>query len=73
VDPTDPEFDLFHRFISFHVAEHTNPAAKPDAKATLGFASFMIRRGLSPATVSDAIAQLGGEKTSKRDPNGAVR
>lgn len=67
VNPTDPEFDVFHRFISFHVAEHTNPAAKPDAKAALGFASFMIRRGLSPATVYDAIAQLGGEKTSGRD------
>ncbi len=67
VRPTDPDFEGFHRFISFHVAEHTNPAAKPNARATLGFASFMIRHGLSPATISDAIAQLGGEKTAGID------
>ncbi len=65
--PSDPAYRAFHDFIAFNVTEHTNKRARPDRKITIGFARFMIRRGLSIGTVMKAIRQLAEEKSSGRD------
>lgn len=67
VEPTDPDYNAFHEFISYNVAEHTNRRARPDRKLVMGFARFMMRRGLSVTTVMKAVRQLAEERTSKRD------
>lgn len=67
VPPTDPSFAPFHKFISFHVAEHTNPNAKPGANDALKFISFMLSHGLSIRTITEAMAQITGEKTASGD------
>lgn len=67
VRPTDPAYEAFHRFISFHVAEHTNPNARPSRDDVLKFAAFMISKGLSVDTVRRAMSQLSREKTQRGD------
>lgn len=67
VKPTDPAYAPFHKFISFHVAEHTNPNARPDRKDMMNFMTFMLSHGLSVQTVTSAMNQLVGEKTASGD------
>lgn len=69
VKASDPAFDAFHRFISFHVTEHTNPNARPSRSDMMKFVSFMVARGLSLETVTQAVTQIAGEKTGRRDTN----
>lgn len=67
VRPTDPAFEDFHRFISFHVAEHTNPNARPGKKDAVDFAAFMLKNGLSFSTLFGAASQIISERTSSVD------
>ena len=64
---SEPAYKAFHDFIAFNVTEHTNARAKPSRKMVLGFARFMVGRGLSIATVMTAVRQLAEEKTGGRD------
>lgn len=67
VTPTDPAYEAFHKFISFHVAEHTNPNAKPSKADMANFVKFMLSHGLSLGTIMSAVNQLASEKTSSAD------
>jgi len=67
VRPSDPAYEAFHKFISFHVAEHTNPNAKPTRADALNFVKFMLGHGLSLQTITKAMNQIAGEKTSSAD------
>lgn len=67
VGATDPAFDVFHKFISFYVTEHTNPNAKPSKATAAAFLKFMLARGLSVPTMFQAAAQVASEKTSSFD------
>ncbi|MEE2922708.1 MAG: hypothetical protein VYC38_13170 [Pseudomonadota bacterium] len=67
VRPSDPAYDAFHKFISFHVAEHTNPNARPTRADALNFVKFMLGHGLSLKTITTAMSQIAGEKTSSGD------
>ena len=67
VSPTDPEFEIFHQFISFHVAEHTNPNAKLDKESYAKFMMFMLKKGLSVDTIQSALEQLISEKMDSRE------
>jgi len=67
VKPTDPTYAPFHKFISFHVAEHTNPNARPDRKDVMKFMAFMLGHGLSVPTVTKAMGQIVGEKATSGD------
>lgn len=67
VEPSDPKYKDFHAFISFYVAEHTNPNAKPSRAQTLKFVSFMLSHGLSIQTVTKAIKQIASEKLGNND------
>ena len=67
VRPSDPAYDAFHKFISFHVAEHTNPNARPTRADALNFVKFMLGHGLSLKTITTAMSQIAGEKTSPGD------
>jgi len=65
--PSDPSYKAFHKFISFHVAEHTNPSAKPSRADALNFVKFMLSHGLSLKTITSAMNQIAGEKTTSGD------
>jgi hypothetical protein len=65
--PSDPDYRVFHEFISFFVTEHTNASAKPTSKTTAKFARFMLGHGLSLSTIASAVRQVISEKTSKLD------
>ena len=67
VRPSDPAYDAFHKFISLHVAEHTNPNARPTRADALNFVKFMLGHGLSLKTITTAMSQIAGEKTSSGD------
>jgi hypothetical protein len=58
------EFEPYHRFISANVQEYTRddvPLSRADQAA---FLRFMVRHGLSPATVSSIVRQLAQERRS---------
>lgn len=67
VAPSDASFMDFHRFISFHVAEHTNARAKMDKATALKFVRYMLKTGLTLSTIMTALRQLASEKTSAHD------
>lgn len=67
VEPTDPAIVPFHKFISFHVAEHTNPNARLNKADTLNFVKFMLGHGLSLGTITTTLNQIAGEKTQSGD------
>lgn len=67
VTPSDASYEAFHKFISFHVAEHTNPNAKPTSADAMNFMKFMLGHGLSLNTVTTAMSQIAGEKTASGD------
>ncbi len=67
VKPTDSTFEAFHKFISFHVAEHTNPNAKLDTNDAMNFVKFMLSHGPSLATITKAMNQIVGEKATSGD------
>lgn len=67
VRPTDPTYEIFHRFISRNVIEHTRPDARTGLSETVKFIGFMLSHGLAVGTIADAIAQLADEKTAGMD------
>ena len=67
VEPSDEKYKDFHAFVSFYVAEHTNPNAKPTRAQTLKFVTFMLSHGLSLGTIMTAVRQLTSEKLSGSD------
>jgi phosphatidylserine decarboxylase len=67
VKATDPAYQGFQDFISYHVTEHTNPNAKQGMSEMASVVSFLLSHGLSLKTITDAISQIASEKTSKTD------
>ncbi len=67
VRPSMPDYEAFHKFIQFHVTEHTSKVAKPSRKLTMDFLRFVVANGLSLGTIMDAIKQVTSEKLSGKD------
>lgn len=67
VKATDPAYQGFQDFISYHVTEHTNPNAKQGMGEMASVVAFLLSHGLSMKTIKDALAQIASEKTSKTD------
>ena len=55
----------FFRFVSANVQEHTSGQQPLSRKELAAFASFMVRHGLSFATVSATVRQLLGERAHR--------
>ncbi len=61
-----PEEELrpYHRFVSANVQEYTREDTPLSRRDQADFLSFMVRHGLSPATVSAIVRQLADERRS---------
>lgn len=55
-------YDDFYSFLRTYVHEYTSEQPPLDARAHARFVAFMVRRGLSMKTITDAITQLMIEK-----------
>lgn len=62
-----PELAPFARFVRGNVQEHTNPAHRLTLPAQLRFGAFMLRHGLSFASLRAAAGQLVGERLGRRE------
>jgi len=58
------ELNIYQSFISRMVREYSNPDQSNDAASALQFGSFLLRRGLSAASVTSIVSQLASEKLS---------
>ena len=67
--PQPPELETFFRFVSANVQEHTSGQQPLSNKELAAFVWFMLRHGLSRATVAAAAGQLVGER-AHRVPRG---
>lgn len=73
-DPWNPDpsraggdLDVFAAFVRANVQEHTNASHRLGAKDYARFGAFMARHGLRPSTVRAVVAQLVGERTTRRE------
>lgn len=58
----EDEFAPYYRFVSANVQEYTREDTPMGRSDQLAFLKFMVRRGLSPATVTTIIRQLAEER-----------
>ena len=63
--PYPAELLPYFRFVQRHVQEHTNDRVPLSRKAYLDFLGFMVRHGLSAATVGAIARQLLRERTGR--------
>jgi hypothetical protein len=63
--PFPDTLDPYFRFVQAHVQEHTNERVPLKASDYLGFVQFMLRHGLSAATVWATLKQLLSERFKK--------
>ena len=61
-DAFPPELNVYNRFVSAQVREHSNASAGMGVKDMLAFAAFAARHGLSAGTVGAIVRQLASEK-----------
>ena len=61
-DAWPPEFNVYNRFVSTQVREHSNANAAMSVRDYAAFAGFAARHGLSAPTIAAIGRQLTGEK-----------
>lgn len=64
-DAFPPEYNTYNRFVSHNVREYSNSKSRMSAADYARFLGFMASHGLSPATVTGIVNQLGAERLSK--------
>ena len=60
----DQELKAYHRFVSANVQEYTREDVPISRAEQADFLKFMVRHGLSPATVTSIVRQLAQERRS---------
>ena len=62
IEPSAEELKPFYHFVQGLVQKHTDPSRKLAASDYLGFMRFMVKHGLTMATVKSIVAQLTKER-----------
>jgi hypothetical protein len=63
--PHPPDLADFAAFVRANVQEHSNASARFPLGSAMRFTVFMLRHGLSAATVWATVCQLAGERTGR--------
>jgi hypothetical protein len=66
-DASPAELNVYNRFVSHNVREYSNASDRMSAVDYARFLAFMALHGLSAATVSGIVQQLGEERLGKRE------
>jgi hypothetical protein len=64
VAPWPAELEAYHRFVQAHVLEYTSDRVPLGAVDCARFAAFMVRHGMSAASVRAVVRQLASERKS---------